>query len=317
MLKYVLRRILVAIPLLALISFIAYSLAFLLPGDVTTAILGPEAPRQLRDELRVQLGLDQPFVVQYVKWVASFARGEFGKSLIDGASIASIIRDRMPVTLQLMFLAMLVSIVFGVTMGAVSAMNRGSLADSIISVLSLVGLSVPNFWLGMLLILVAMQLIPQLPISGFTPITVNWRLNLMGFALPVFTVAAREIGLLARFTRTSVLEVVGQDFVRTARAKGVNEVAITVRHVVRNSLIPIITVAGLQIASLLSGLVIVETVFVLPGFGRLILEAILSRDTPVLLAAIMIMAIAVIVVNLIVDLLYAVVDPRIKHGRAS
>lgn len=317
MIKYIARRVLIALPLLALISVIAYALAFLLPGDVTTAILGPEAPKQLRDELRVQLGLDQPFVVQYVKWIGNFSRGEFGHSLIDGASIASIVKQRLPVTLELMALTMLTSILFGVTIGVISAMNRGSAADSAMSLVSLIGLSIPNFWLGMLLILLAMRLLPQLPISGFTPFSVDWRLNLMSLALPVITIAAREVGLLARFTRTSVLEVIGQDFVRTARAKGVNEMVIAVRHVVRNSLIPVITVAGLQIASLLSGLVIVETVFVLPGFGRLILEAILTRDTPVLLATIMIMAIAVIVVNLVVDLLYAVVDPRIKHGRAS
>lgn len=317
MFNFLLRRLIVTIPLLILISIIAFALVYVLPGDVTLTILGPEASRELRQELRAELGLDQPMIVQYWQWISSFVRGDFGQSHVNGSEISSLLKQRLPVTLELLGLTMLTSIILGLGLGIVSALKSGKVLDFVISIFSLLGLSVPGFWVGMLLILLVMRTGLALPISGFVPVSAGLKANLMALVLPVVTASVRELGLLARFTKTGVLEVISHDYVRTAYAKGLKRTAVIGRHVLRNALIPIITVAGLQIASMLSGLVIIETVFVLPGFGRLILDSILSRDTEVLLTCIMLIATAVVIINLLIDFLYAVVDPRIRYERAS
>lgn len=317
MIGYVLRKLLTAVPLVLLVSLIAFGLVYILPGDATVAILGAEAPQKLRDQLRVQLGLDQSLFMQYLRWFGDFLRGDLGTSLITGENIVDVIRQRMPVTVELITLTMLVSLIIGVPLGVVAARSNGGFIDLLTSSVALFGLSIPNFWLGMLLILAAQQVIPQLSISGFTPMNIDWKRNLLGMVLPVMTTSLREVGFLARFTRNSMVEVLQEDYTRTATAKGLPRVIVFYKHALRNALVPVITVSGLQIASLLSGLVIAETIFVLPGLGKLILDSILTRDTPVLLATSMLIAVLVVLINLVVDLLYVAVDPRIKAWRAA
>lgn len=312
MLAFLARRLLLAVPLLLFVSAIAYALVYVLPGDATLTILGAEAPRELREDLRVRLGLDRPLLSQYAGWLGSLLQGDLGRSLVDNAPINLILRQRFPATLQLMIMTLVFSLAVGLPLGILAARNQGGIADQATSFVALLGLSIPHFWLGLLLIILAVNHFRDLPISGYVPFFRDPLESLRYMILPVLATSLREVGVLARFMRSSMLDVARADYVRTARAKGLGVPAVVWGHMLRNALIPVLTVAGLQVASLLSGLVITETIFVIPGVGRLIMDAILSRDTPVLLATIMVVAFLVVVVNLIIDVLYTLIDPRIK-----
>jgi len=311
--KFFVQRLLVTtLPLLLLVSVIAFGLVYVLPGDVTNAILGSEAPRGVRAELREQLGLNRPIYVQYLSWLSGAVRGDFGKSLVDKVPIATIVRQRLPITLELLVLTMLLSALIALPLGILAARFRGGVVDHVASFLAMVGLSVPHFWLGILAILFVATHLRGFPTSGYVPLSEDPLESLKYMLLPALVTSLREAGVLMRFTRSSLLDVLRADYIRTASAKGVKGYVILGRHALRNSLLPVITAAGLQAAALAGGLVITETIFVIPGFGRLVLDSILARDVPVLLAAILIIAAMVLIINLIVDLLYAAVDPRIE-----
>jgi len=304
------------LPLLFLVSLIAFGLVYVLPGDVTNAILGADAPRGAREALRTELGLNRPVYVQYLSWLGGVVQGDFGVSLVDRVPISSIIKQRLPITLQLLVFTMLISAVLAIPLGVLAARYRGTFVDYGASLLAMVGLSVPHFWLGILAILFVATYWRGFPTSGAVPLSEGVVVSLRMMLLPALVTSLREAGILMRFTRSSLLEVLKADYVRTAVAKGVASRSVLLRHALRNSLVPVVTAAGLQAAGLAGGLVITETIFVIPGFGRLILDAILARDTPVLLAAIMVVAALVLVINLIVDLIYAAIDPRIDLGAA-
>lgn len=318
MLTFLLRRIALMVPILLLVSMIAFSLIHLVPGDPALVILGPEAPRETVDALRKQMGLDKPLPVQYIAWLSKVVTGNLGQSLVDRQPVIKLIGQRLPATLELAFLTFMVSILIAIPIGIYTAVKRGGAADFVGTVAALAGQSIPHFWLGIMLIMLFSLKLKWLPSSGYVHFWVNPKANLLAMVMPALATGAREAAVTTRYLRSSLLDVLNQDYVRTAKAKGLADRIVIFRHAVRNALIPVITASGLQIASLLGGLVITETIFTIPGFGRLIVDAIFQRDIPVIQGAVLVAAAMVMIVNLLVDLIYTVVDPRIQldGGRA-
>jgi len=300
------------LPILLLVSIIAFSLIHLIPGDPALVILGPEAPRETVEALREQLGLNRPVIVQYLSWLGQVVQGDLGRSLVDRQPVLKLIWQRLPATLELAVLTFFVSILVAVPVGIYTAVRRGSVGDYFGSVASLMGQSIPHFWLGIMLIMFFALKLHWLPASGYVPIWQDPKANLLSLIMPALATGAREAAVTTRYLRASLLDVLRQDYVRTAKAKGLAERVVILRHATRNALIPVITASGLQIASLLGGLVITETIFTIPGFGRLIVDAIFQRDIPVIQGSVLFAALMVMTVNLAVDLIYSVVDPRIK-----
>lgn len=309
---YIARRLLLALPLLLLVSAIVFSLIHLVPGDPADAILGPEAPREAKEAFRQRLGLHLPLHLQFARWLGGVARGDLGRSLVDGRPVAELLSQRLPATLELTVLTFAVTVVVAVPLGILAAAHRATPVDVLSSALALAGLSVPHFWLGLLLILLFAVRLGWLPASGYVPLWEDPVANLRAMLLPALATGMREAGTIARFVRSSVLEVLHSEFVRTARAKGLSERTVLYRHALRNALIPVVTASGLQVAGLLGGLVITETIFGIPGLGRLIVDAIFMRDITVVQGAVLVAALLVIAVNLVVDVLYSVIDPRIQ-----
>lgn len=311
-LVFLIRRVALMVPILILVSLIAFSLIHLVPGDPATVILGPEAPRESVEALRRQLGLDLPLPVQYARWLGAALRGDLGRSLVDRQPVVRLIGQRLPATLELTVFTFLTATAIAVPIGIYTAVRRGSAADYAGSVLALAGQSIPNFWLGIMLIMLFALKLKWLPASGYVHLWQDPRANLQAMILPALATGAREAAVITRYLRTSLLEVLKADYVRTAMAKGLAERVVILRHAVRNALIPVITASGLQIAGLLGGLVITETIFTIPGFGRLIVDAIFQRDIPVIQGCVLFAALVVMAVNLLVDIIYSWVDPRIK-----
>lgn len=312
MFAFLARRIAMMVPILLLVSLIAFSLIHLVPGDPALVILGPEAPMETVVALRKELGLDRPLPVQYGAWLIRAVQGDLGRSLVDRRPVAALIGQRLPATLQLAFMTFVVSALIAVPIGVYSAVRRGSLFDYVGTVTALAGQSVPNFWLGILLIILFSLKLKWLPSSGYVPFFDDPKANLTALILPAMATGAREAAVIMRFLRSSLLEVLKMDYVRTATAKGLAERIVILRHATRNALIPVITASGLQVAGLLGGLVITETIFTIPGFGRLIVDSIFQRDIPVIQGAVLVAALMVMTVNLAVDAIYSMVDPRIK-----
>jgi peptide/nickel transport system permease protein len=312
--QLVLRRLALSIPILLFVSIMVFSLIHLIPGDPVTVMLGQEATPEVKQALRHELGLDQPLVIQYVVWLGRVVRGDLGRSLIDRTSVLDQIRLRLPATIELAIGAFLIALLIAIPAGVLSATRRGSAVDYASTVFALGGLSLPSFWLAMLLIIVFAVKLQWLPASGYVPFFENPRANLTAMLLPMFATGIRESAFLMRMLRSSMLEVLHADYVRTARAKGLRERAVVLRHALRNGLVPVVTSSGLIIAGLLGGLVITESIFSIPGFGRLIVDAIFQRDFITVQGAILVSAVLVVVVNLVVDLLLVLIDPRIQRG---
>jgi peptide/nickel transport system permease protein len=315
--QVVLRRLALSIPILLLVSVMVFSLIHLIPGDPVTVMLGQEATPEVKQALRHELGLDRPLVIQYFVWLGRVVRGDLGRSLVDRTSVLDQIRLRLPATIELAIGAFLIALLIAIPAGVLSATRRGSAVDHASTVLALGGLSLPSFWLAMLLIIVFAVKLQWLPASGYVPFFENPRANLTAMILPMFATGIRESAFLMRMLRSSMLEVLHADYVRTARAKGLRERAVVLRHALRNGLVPVVTSSGLIIAGLLGGLVITESIFSIPGFGRLIVDAIFQRDFITVQGAILVSAVLVVLVNLVVDLLLVLIDPRIKQGGSA
>lgn len=304
MAKYIGKRLLLLIPVLLGVTFIVFSIMYMTPGDPAQLILGESAPASAVKELRADMGLDDPFIVQYGRFVAKACVGDFGKSYTTKRNVFSEIFARFPNTLKLAGFGVALAIIIGIPIGIISATRQYSCIDSISMIGALLGVSIPNFWLGLMLILLFSVNLGLLPSSGSD----TWR----HMILPSFTLGVGAAAIITRMTRSSMLEVIRQDYIRTARAKGVAEKKVIYRHALKNALIPVITVVGLQFGYLLGGAVLTETVYAWPGVGRLLVEAIRQKDTPTVLASVVFMATTFSFVNLLVDILYAYVDPRIK-----
>jgi peptide/nickel transport system permease protein len=287
----------------------------LVPGDVVTQLIGLEASisRGRVEELRRLFGVDRPVTVQLGEYLAQLARGDLGRSLRTGQPVGAELRRRFPVTAQLAVMGLALALVVGIPVGIAAALRRGRLADFLASAFVLLGFSIPSFWLAVLLILLFALWLPWLPPTGYVSPAEDLGASLRHLALPALSLGLVLAAASTRIVRSSLLEVLGRPFVRTARAKGLREGAVVLRHALRNALIPVITVIGLQFGTLLGGTVIIEQIFGLPGIGRYALEGINLRDYPVVQGAVLAIALAFTVVNLLVDLCYAVLDPRIRY----
>jgi peptide/nickel transport system permease protein len=301
---YALQRILLVIPVLFGVSIAAFMMSHLVPGDPVAVMLGERATAEDTARLREALGLNDPIYVQYFRYVSDAVRGDFGTSIRSGQPVLEEIMDRFPSTLVLTICAVVTAAVVGMTLGILAAVSKRPGVDAGIMGFAMVGISMPTFWSGILLILLFGLRLGWLPIAGS-----GWK----ALILPTVTLAAPAAAVLARMTRSSILEVLGQDYVRTARAKGLRDRLVVLRHVLRNALVPVITIIGLQFGALLGGAVIVESVFSRPGLGRYTITAIQQRDFPQIQGIVLFAAAAYVFVNLAVDLLYAVIDPRIRY----
>jgi peptide/nickel transport system permease protein len=315
--RYIASRFLALIPVMLLVTTAAFAFIRLLPGDPVIAMLGTsgqglDAAAYAR--ARHDLGLDRPVPVQYVHWLGDLARGDFGNSAITHQPVTEALRGRFPVTLQLAISSFIVSLVIAIPTGVVSAYRRGSLFDRLLSVFALAGVAMPSFWLGILLIILFAVELSLLPPSGFVSITTSPVNFLRYMTLPAVTLGMVQAAVIMRQVRSSLLEVLNEDFVRTARAKGLTERRVVLFHGLRNALLPVVTVMGLQVSRLLGGSVVVETVFAMPGLGRYGVDAIFIRDYPVVQIVVLVTALIVVFSNLVTDLLYAALDPRIKFA---
>jgi ABC-type dipeptide/oligopeptide/nickel transport system permease component len=308
MLTYLLRRLAASLAVLILVSMGTFMMVHLVPGDPVRAMLGEGGQTTAEDieEMRRQLGLDRPLPVQYLDYVARAVRGDFGQSIRSDRPVISEIRAQLPATIQLAAAAFVVAAVVGVGLGALAATHHNSWLDNFGMLVALLGVSVPSFWLGLLLIFIFSLHLGWFPAAGMG--------GLSHLVLPALTLGLWAAGIIARLTRSSLLEVLRQDYMVTARAKGITEGAILVRHAFRNALVPIVTIVGLQIGTMLSGAIIVETVFARSGLGRLVMTAIVGKDFPMVQGIVLFSAVIYVAMNLLVDLSYAVLDPRIRYA---
>jgi peptide/nickel transport system permease protein len=312
MIFYIARRILQLVPVLLIMSIVVFGIAKALPGDPTVTVLGDTATPEQRARLRAELGLDESIAIQYGKWLSRAAVGDLGNSLRSHEPISSMIASRAPVTFQLTALAIVLSIIVGIPLGVIAARKRGTWVDLVVSSFAISGMAIPFFWLGVLLILLFSVRLGWLPPSGYVPFFSDPLRNLTLMVLPAITVGLSMSALVMRQTRTAMLQILNQDHVRTARAKGLSERVVIVKHALRNALNPIVTVVGLQIGVLLGGAVVTETVFSIPGLGRMLVDGIFQRDFAAVQGAILVIVLGVLIVNLVADVLYATLDRRIK-----
>ena len=312
--RYILQRLLTTLVVVFGITFVVFMIIQLVPGDPARVILGVAASEENVIALRERLGLNEPVWVQYGSWLSGLVRGDLGNSLVTGQPVTEQILQRLPATLILATAGLFVGLLIGLPVGIISALKPHSPLDIFASLFSQIGVSIPDFWLGILLVLLFSLTLGWLPSQGYTPIgedPLDWFLHLI---LPALTVGIISGSIQTRFNRSAMLEVLHEDYIRTARAKGLTEGMVVNKHALRNALIPIITILGLQLTALLSAVVVVEVVFSWPGLGRLTLDAVLDRDYPLLQGAVFTIALLLALVNLVTDLLYAFIDPRIEYA---
>jgi peptide/nickel transport system permease protein len=311
--RYIWRRGLATVTTVLLISAFVFVALQGVPGDAAIIILGDYYGHEEAAALRERLGLDKPLYVQYGRWLGQLVRGNFGISLRTGQPVRPELASRLPVTVELAALSLALSLVLGVPLGVISAIRRRSAVDYTSRTVALLGISIPNFWLGLMLILIFGLYVQWVPSSGYAAPSEGLGGHLATIVLPVVTLGSSLAGTTMRITRAAMLEVLGQDYVRTGRAKGLGERLVITRHALRNALIPLITVVGLQFGDLLGRTVIVEEIFSLPGLGRFVVGGVFNRDYPVVMAAVLVISVGYTMTNLAVDILYARVDPRIRY----
>ena len=305
-------RLALSVPMLLGMSVLVFLIIRLVPGDPVLAVLGLNATPQLVAKLREDLGLNEPIYMQYFSWLGGVLHGDFGLDYRSDEPIGQMLLQRLPVTLELTGLALLLSIVMAIPLGVVAAVRRGRLPDKATQGVSLVGISIPEFWLGIMLILIFSLWLGLLPSSGWVPLREDPVENIRHIILPAFTLAVGLAAVLIRITRTAMLDVLHEDYIRFTRAKGVGERTVIFKHALRNASIPIVTVVGLQCGYLLGGAIVVEQVFALPGVGRLVLDSVLQRNYPVVQASVLMVGLMFVLTNLAADLLYAVLNPKLR-----
>jgi peptide/nickel transport system permease protein len=310
---YFLRRLLMAIPVMFFVAMFAFLLLHLTPGDPAQTIAGDQAtPAQLA-AIRENLGLDKPIVAQFLTWIGNLAQGDFGRSLISRRPVIEMIGQRIGPTLALAVVAMVLTIAISLPSGVLAAWRHGGLIDRSVMSLSVFGFSVPIFVIGYVLIAIFAVNLKWFPVQGYKPIADGLGPFLHRIFLPALALSSFYVALVSRMTRASMLEVLGEDYVRTARAKGLSEMIVLFRHALRNAAIPILTVIGTGFAMMISGVVVTETVFNIPGLGRLVVDGVLARDYPLIQAIILLTALSYVLINLLIDLSYALTDPRIRY----
>ena len=310
---YVLRRVLAVVPVMLVVATVAFVLIHLAPGDPASIIAGPDAGADEIARFRHQLGLDEPLPVQLVRWYARLVRGDLGESIFLRRPVLQAIVERMEPTLLLTLTGTLVAVLIGVPAGVVSARYHNSAVDQGLMAAALVGLSIPNFLLGLLMILVFGVWLGWLPVAGYVPLEDGWLATLRSLAMPALALGLVQSALIARITRSSMLDVLREQYILAGRARGLAERVVVYKHALKNAIIPTLTVIGITFALLIGGAVVIETVFNIPGVGRLIVSAVLRRDYPVVQGVVLLIAVAYTMINLLIDLAYLVIDPRIRY----
>jgi peptide/nickel transport system permease protein len=315
-LEFLARRIAISLVTLVLISLVVFIGVRMIPGDPARVMAGTDADAAGLEEIRQKYGLNDPLPVQYLRWIGLAVRGDLGESIRTRESVAWTVGQKLPITIELACLSILVAISIAIPAGVIAAVRRNTMWDVLASGMSLCGVSIPNFWLGIMLILLVSVRLGWLPASGFVPLTEDAAANLKRMVMPALVLGSGLAAVLMRQTRNAMIEVLGADYVRTARAKGLASRAVIGRHALRNGLIPVVTILGLQMGALMGGAVVTEQIFVVPGFGRLIVEAVFTRDYPVVQGVVLITASAYVLINLLVDLSYSLLNPRIRVAGA-
>jgi peptide/nickel transport system permease protein len=312
MLIFILRRLLSAIPTLILVSLFVFTLQKLLPGDPVLAMAGEERDPAVMEYLRDKYRLNDPLPLQYIHWVGNVLQGDFGTSLRTEQPVTALLAAKLPVTIELAVLALLIALLIGIPTGVISAVRKGTSVDYAANVVALSGISIPHFWLGILLIMIFAVKLQWLPASGFVALDEDVGQNLKTLILPAFVLGAGLSGVLMRHTRSAMLEVLRADYVRTARAKGLFPRTVILKHALRNALMPIVTLTTLLFGELLGGAVLTEQVFSIPGFGKMIVDAVFNRDYAVVQGVVLCVAIAFVLLNLLADVLYRMINPRLR-----
>ncbi len=311
--RYIVKRIGQAIPVFLFVTIAIFGLMHAAPGNPAQIMLGPRATDAAVNALERKWGLNQPLYIQYLTWLSNVLVGDFGTSLSGGEEVSTLLAQRLPITLTLSFAAMVVSLSISIPAGVISAMKKNTSTDYVAMIFALVGVSMPNFWLGLMLIVVFGLWFGWLPTFGYTSLWVDPVSGIKHLILPAIALGTALAAVVTRMLRSSMLEVMGEDYIQTAKAKGIPRRKIIRKHALRNALIPTVTVIGLQVGYLMNGAILVETVFAIPGMGRLLTNAVFQRNFPVVQGAVVIIAIIFIAVNLIVDLIYAYLDPQITY----
>jgi len=312
MFEFLVQRAAVSVVTLFVISLIVFTGVRMIPGDPARVMGGTESDEAGLAEIRAKYGLDDPLAVQYLRWLRLAASGDLGESIRTRESVVRTVARKLPITIELAFLSLLVAVGIAIPVGVLSAVRRNSVWDFLANGASLCGLSVPSFWLGIMLILFFSVRLGVLPASGFVPLWEDPLANLKRMVMPAFVLGVALTAVLMRQTRNSMIEILSADYIRTARAKGLAGRAVVFRHAIRNGLIPVVTILGLQMGALMGGAVVTEQIFVVPGFGRLIVEAVFTRDYPLVQGVVLITASSYVLINLLVDVSYTILDPRIR-----
>jgi len=313
MLAYTIRRLFLMIPVLLVVTLVVFSLVLLLPGDPAMALLGENLDPQAYATVRKTLGLDQPVPVQYAMWLAKTVQGDLGRSLHTREPVLTAIGEHLPRTLYLTLAAMAVSLIVAIPAGIIAAIRRNSVLDTAATVTAIVGVAIPNFWLGVMGILLFSVVLQWLPVSGYVSLLEDPWASLQHMLLPAITLGTAVAAEVTRMTRSALLEVLDREYIMTARAKGLGEWMVIMVHALKNAMIPVVTIIGLQMGRLFGGAVVTESIFAVPGLGTLLVSGIFSRDFPIVQAVVLVMALAVLSCSLIVDLLYSWLDPRIRY----
>jgi peptide/nickel transport system permease protein len=311
-LRAILGRLLVALPTMLLVTLLVFSLQLLLPGDPALALAGEERDPEALAAIRARHHLDRPLAVQYLLWLGGLLRGDLGTSLKTGLPVAELIASKLPVTIELALLSILVAVAVGVPAGVVAAVRKGTAADAAANLVALAGISIPNFWLGIMLILLVSVRWGLLPASGYTSPLEDPLRNLQTMLMPAFVLGTGIAAVMMRHTRSAMLTALRQDYVRTARAGGLPERVVVLRHALRNALLPVVTLGTLELGTLLSGAVLTEQVFTIPGFGKLVVDAVFTRDYPVVQGVVLCAGLGFILMSLLADMLYVLLDPRLR-----
>ena len=314
MTNYILKRILALIPIMFIVGLFVFFIIHLIPGNPAAMMLGPEATPEEIDAFSRSMGLDRPIPIQFVEWISNVIRGDFGTSLFfQEQQVTKVVFEHFKVTLTLTVLGVILAIILGIITGVIAAINHNNILDRIIMIITSAGVSIPNFWLGLMLVLFFAIRLSILPPAGFKPLSAGLGESLRYLILPAITLAFGQTSLIARMTRSNMLEVLRSDYVRTARSKGLSELMVNYKHALKNVLIPVITIIGLSFANLMGGAVVTEQIFNIPGVGRLLIKSVFTRDYPVIEGIVLYIAAMWVIINLVTDVLYVIIDPRIEY----
>jgi len=313
MTRLIARRLIELIPTLLILSVIIFLLQRLLPGDPAIALAGDDSDPELLEQIRRQYNLDQPLPIQYLSWIGGVLHGDLGNSMRLGRPVLDLILDRLPVTLQLAVMAMLFALVVGLTAGIISAIKQGTVWDYLANIIALAGISLPNFWMGIMMILFFSVMLGWLPASGYVSPADDLRRSLLSLLMPAIVLGSGIAGVIMRHTRSAMLQALESDYVRTARAKGLFESRVVIRHAMRNALTPVITLGALEFGGLLGGAVLTEQIFNIPGFGKLIVDAVYNRDYAVVQGVVLVTAIVYVTMSLLADIGYVLANPRLRE----